>query len=84
MSVLRGYNIFRQPAIDALSQWRFEPAKHKGKAVPVWMMQLIAFQEPESPPPAFGNADTSGVLKKTRSEKGHSSLNMWLMVNIHF
>ena len=84
VSVLRGYNIFRQPAIDALSQWRFEPAKHKGKAVPVWMMQPIAFQEPESPPPAFGNADTSGVLKKMRPKKGHSSLNMWLMVNIHF
>ena len=71
VSVLRGVNIFRQPAIDALSQWRFEPAKHKGKAVPVWMMQSIAFREPQSTPPAFGNADTSGVLKKTRSEKGH-------------
>ena len=71
VSVLRGVNIFRQPAIDALSQWRFEPAKHKGKAVPVWMMQSIAFREPQPTPPAFGNADTSGVLKKTRSEKGH-------------
>ena len=69
VSVLRGLNIFRQPAIDALSQWRFEPAKHKGKAVPVWMMQSITFQEPQ--PPVFGNADTSGVLKKTRSKKGH-------------
>ena len=84
VSALSGPNIFRLAAIDALSQWRFEPAKHKGKAVPVWMMQLITFREPESPPPAFGNADTSGVLKKMRSKKGHSPLNMWLMVNIHF
>ena len=71
VSVLRGLNIFRQPAIDALSQWRFEPAKHKGKAVPVWMMQSITFREPQPTPPVFGNADTSGVLKKTRSKKGH-------------
>ena len=71
VSVLRGVNIFRQPAIDALSQWRFEPAKHKGKAVPVWMMQSIAFREPHPTPRVFGNADTSGVLKKTRSKKGH-------------
>ena len=71
VSVVSGVNIFRQPAIDALSQWRFEPAKHKGKAVPVWMVLPIAFRLPESPLPASVNADTSGVLKKTRSKKGH-------------
>ena len=69
VSVLRGLNIFRQPAIDALSQWRFEPAKHKGKAVPVWMMQSITFREPQPTPPVFGNADTSGVLKKNDVEE---------------
>ncbi len=72
VSIVSGVNIFRQPAIDALSQCRFEPAKHKGKAVPVWMMQSITFREPQPTPPAFGNADTSGVLKKTRSKKGHT------------
>ena len=71
VSVLRGYNIFRQAAIDALSQWRFEPAKHKGKAVPVWMVQSIAFREPQSP--VAVDADTSGVLKKNEGkEKPHS------------
>ena len=69
VSVLRGYNIFRQPAIDALSQWRFKPAEHKGKVVPVWMVQMIAFREPESPSRTFGKVDTSGGLKKSEGKE---------------
>ena len=69
VSVLRGYNIFRQPAIDALSQWRFKPAEHKGKVVPVWMVQMIAFREPEAPSRTFAHVDTSGVLKKSEAEE---------------
>ena len=37
VSVLKGPEIFRQAAIDAISQFRFRPGKHNGKVVPVWM-----------------------------------------------
>ncbi len=40
-------NAFRQPAIDALSQYRFKPAEHEGRPVPVWMTHRIKFQLPK-------------------------------------
>ena len=38
---------FRRPAIDAISKYRFIPARHEGKAVPVWMTHQISFKLPE-------------------------------------
>ncbi len=48
VKVLRttGSEVFQKPAIDAISQLRFKPAQHKGKAVPVWMTQPITFALP--------------------------------------
>ena len=40
-------NAFRQPAIDAISQYRFKPAEHEGRPVPVWMTHRIKFQLPK-------------------------------------
>ena len=45
--VLRGDEVFRQPAIDAVNQFRFKPAEIGGKPVPVWMSQRIVFALPE-------------------------------------
>ena len=42
--VLRGSEVFHQAAIDAISQYRFKPAEHNGKVVPIWMTQPITFQ----------------------------------------
>jgi len=39
----RGRPIFVRPAIDAISQYRFTPARHEGKPVPVWMTRTIKF-----------------------------------------
>ena len=46
VTVLRtiGPEVFHQAAIDAISQFRFKPAEHNGKVVPVWMTQPITFQ----------------------------------------
>ncbi|MCY3870447.1 MAG: M56 family metallopeptidase [Gemmatimonadetes bacterium] len=41
--VLEGPEIFRQAAIDAISQSQFKPAAHNGKAVPVWVVMPIEF-----------------------------------------
>ncbi len=62
--VLRGLEVFHRAAIDAVSQFRFKPAEHNGKVVPVWMTQPINFQLPkqQSTPPASGDADSSKVL----------------------
>lgn len=38
---------FRRPAIDAISKYRFIPAEHEGKAVPVWMTHQISFKLPK-------------------------------------
>lgn len=38
---------FRRPAIDAISQYRFIPAQHEGKPVPVWMTHQISFKLPK-------------------------------------
>ena len=50
VSVLKGPEIFRQAAIDAISQSRFKPAEHNGKVVPVWMVMPIEF--------SLGSTDT--------------------------
>lgn len=42
--VVRGPKIFHQSAIDAVSQWRFIPARSdKGEVVSVWMVQPVNF-----------------------------------------
>ena len=45
--VLRGLEVFHQAAIDAVSQYRFKPAEHNGKVVPVWMTQPLSFRLPK-------------------------------------
>ena len=65
VKVLRGKEIFHKAAIDAISQYRFKPAEHNGKVVPVWMTQPLSFRLPkqQSTPPASGDADSSKVLE---------------------
>ena len=45
--ILKGPKIFHQAVIEAVSQWRFKPAKHDGKAMPAWMMQQFKFERSE-------------------------------------
>ncbi len=45
--ILKGPEIFHQTVIEAVSQWRFKPAKHDGKAMPAWMMQQFKFERSE-------------------------------------
>lgn len=47
--VLRGDEVFRQSAIDAVSQFRFKPAEIGSKPVPVWMSQRVSFQLDDPP-----------------------------------
>ena len=67
VSVLRviGSEVFRQAAIDAVSQCRFKPAEHNGKPVAVWMTQPITFRLPKQQitPPVPVDADSSAVLE---------------------
>ena len=42
--VLKGPEVFHQAAIDAISQYRFEPAEHNGKPIAVWMTQPVTFR----------------------------------------
>jgi outer membrane biosynthesis protein TonB len=42
--VLRGQEIFRQAAVDAIMQFRFKPARQNDKPVAVWMTQPISFR----------------------------------------
>jgi protein TonB len=44
VQVLKGQEIFRQAAIDAIMQFRFKPAKQNDKPVGVWMTQPITFR----------------------------------------
>ena len=61
--VLKGGEIFRKPAIDAVRQFLYNPAEHEGKPVAVWMAHHFAFAPPEhqdetapdSRDPAVGN-----------------------------
>ena len=39
-----GSEIFHKAAIEAILQYRFKPAQHGEKAVPVWMTQVIGFR----------------------------------------
>ena len=41
-----GSEVFRQAAIDAVSQCRFKPAEHNGKPVAIWMTQPVSFRLP--------------------------------------
>ncbi len=43
VTVLRGKEVFRQAAIDALMQFRFKPAQIDGEPISVWMTQAISF-----------------------------------------
>ena len=45
--VLRGDEIFHEPAIEAVRQLRYRPAEIGGKPVPVWMTQRIVFALPD-------------------------------------
>ena len=47
VSVLRGEAIFHRAAIDAVSQFRYKPAEHNGKVVPVWLTQPVSFRLPK-------------------------------------
>lgn len=44
VQVLRGQEIFRQAAVDAIMQFRFKPARQNDKPVAVWMTQPISFR----------------------------------------
>jgi protein TonB len=44
VQVLKGQEIFRQAAIDAIMKFRFKPAKQNDKPVAVWMTQPITFR----------------------------------------
>ena len=43
VQILKGEEIFRQAAIDAVSQFVFKPAMQNDKPVAVWMSQAIKF-----------------------------------------
>ncbi len=43
VTVLKGPEIFHKAATDAALQWRFRPAKHRGKVVPAWIMMPMGF-----------------------------------------
>lgn len=47
VNVIKGNVVFKKPAIDAASQYRFIPAKHDGKPVAVWMTHRIKFNLPK-------------------------------------
>ncbi|MCE2440194.1 MAG: M56 family metallopeptidase, partial [Candidatus Latescibacteria bacterium] len=52
---------FRRPAIDAISQYRFTPARHGGKPVPVWMTHRFVFELPsKKATPPSGRSDVGG------------------------
>ena len=59
--VLKGDDVFRQPAIDAVNQFRFKPAEIGGKPVPVWMSQRIVFALPEHEVDAVPETGEPGV-----------------------
>ncbi len=47
VSIFKGPEIFHQTVIEAVSQWRFKPAEHDGKAMPAWMAQQFKFERSE-------------------------------------
>ncbi len=63
--VLKGQPVFKQPAVDAISQFTFKPAEREGKPVTVWMSHVIRFGRPKPkamPPPVPSNADGEKVF----------------------
>ena len=61
-TITRGSDIFQKAAIDAISQFRFKPAEHNGKVVPVWKILPIefvalGFRERQITPPVPVDAD---------------------------
>ncbi len=66
VNVLEGPEVFHQALIDAALQFRFRPAKHNGKAVPVRMIMATEFSDTmkqQTTPPASGDADSSEVFE---------------------
>lgn len=47
VNVLEGDEVFRKPAIDAVTKFKYKPAERDGKPVPVWMTMPIKFALPE-------------------------------------
>ncbi len=47
VSIFKGPEIFHQTVIEAVSQWRFKPARHDGRAMPAWMAQQFKFERSE-------------------------------------
>jgi TonB family protein len=43
LEVLRGEPVLQQPALEAVSQWKYRPATLNGAAVPVVMMVTVTF-----------------------------------------
>ena len=43
VQILKGEEIFRQAALDAVSQFVFKPAVQNGEPVAVWLSQAINF-----------------------------------------
>jgi len=44
VSVLKGQQIFRKSAIEAIEKFRFKPAEYEGQMVAVWMTQPMSFR----------------------------------------
>ncbi len=65
---LKGLMIFVKSAIDAISQYRFHPAKHEGKAVAVWMTHRISFRPPK--PKAVATPDPGEAVGEKVFEIG--------------
>ncbi len=65
IKVMKGKAVFHEDAIIAVSKFRFTPAEHEGKPVPVWMTHVIRFGRPKPkamPPPDPSNADGEKVF----------------------
>ena len=59
--VLKGDEIFRKPAIEAVKRLRYQPAELDGKPVPVWMTQRIAFALPKNQDETVSDTSDTGV-----------------------
>ena len=59
--VLKGDEIFREPAIEAVKRLRYQPAELDGKPVPVWMTQRIAFALPKNQDETVSDTSDTGV-----------------------
>ena len=59
--VLEGDEIFRKPAIDAVTKLSYKPAERNDKPVPVWMTLTFAFALPEDQEDAVPETVEPGV-----------------------